>query len=859
MASRLSLVSWLFRCAACRVLNPWQMRYHESMSVGLTALREGYGERRHLLLNQFLRERDSDATLSGLTEAADSLIRQVAESHGCDADVGLIAIGGYGRRELYPFSDIDLLFLYPDSAQAEAEKTITRVLHDLWDSKLHLGHQVWSLSSLRDLTILDFEFILALLDGRLVAGDEELGQRALTEILPEFVQAHSTELVQKIIEVTEKRHLSYRNTIYQLEPDLKQAPGGLRDYHTANWLRRLGAGTLPDPLALLPYGQSDVSAAHAVLARLRVMLHFLRGRQQNQLTHRMQEEIARKSGYTESSLQAGVESLMMEYFLNARILHSFCLRTMKNAKGGAENAVELQIEPASPLTTFPQVLSIFLRSLEEDMVLSDQARSRIMEALPALSERLSFPDLAHAVKAIFKPRTGLYRVLTEMYELGVLEQLFPEFGSIKARVVRDFYHKYTVDEHSLLAIKNIENLLTTNQRPDLRFRSLLLESEEAELLTMALLLHDVGKSREGTHVDRSTSMTAKALRRFHFSREEFETVLFLVRNHLAMSSVIFRRDLDDPEVVRRFVDAVNEPSRLRLLTLMTYADIRAVAPGTLNDWKKDLLWHLYVAAYNKLTLGFGEERIEEEDVGEKLLLDLPTDLDADEFERFLEGLPRRYLMTVPPHEIHEHFRLASELSADNPVQLRLTGHDDYYELCTVTPDRYYLFAKIVGLLSYFEMNILRGYGFSNRRNTVLDLFHFHDTRKVFALNPEEKTRFLHLLKQAVGDEISVERILAGKEQSLIFRPVGPSFAPTIHFEDEFSDNYSIMEIVAPDSLGLLYRIGREISKRRCNIELVLISTEGHKAVDVFYLTFEGKKLPFELAQQLKEQIVAAIG
>jgi len=835
------------------------MRYHESMSVGLTDLREGYSERRQLLFNQFMLERDPDATLSGLTDAADDLIRQVAENHDCRTDVCLFAIGGYGRRELYPFSDIDLLFLYADSAQAEAEKTITRVLHDLWDSKLHLGHQVWSVTSLRGVTLLDFEFILALLDGRIVAGDEKVGRLALDEIMPEFVQAHGGELIEKIIEVTGKRHSSYRNTIYQLEPDLKQAPGGLRDYHTGNWLLRLGVGRMDDSPPLLPHSPADVRAAHAALARLRVMLHVLRGRQQNQLTHRMQEEIARKSGYTEGSLQAGVESLMMEYFLNARILHSFCMRRIKHSKGPAGRGAELEIKPGAQWSGCSDLLAVFQRSLEEQIALSDQARSQIVEALPAVSRKLSFPDVGGAVKKIFRPRTGLYRTLTDMYELGVLELLFPEFGSIKARVVRDFYHKYTVDEHSLLAIKHIEDLLTTNDRSDLRFRSLLLESDDSELLTIALLLHDVGKSREGPHVERSTSMAAKALRRFQYEREELETVLFLIRNHLAMSSVIFRRDLDDPQVVGRFVDLVNNPSRLRLLTLMTYADIKAVAPGTLNDWKKDLLWQLYVAAYNKLTLGFGQERIEEQDVGERLLADLPPELDADDFERFLEGFPRRYLNTVPAREIYEHFRLASELTLANPVQLRLTGRDDYYELCTVTPDRYYLFAKIVGLLSYFEMNILRGYGFSNRRNTVLDLFHFHDTRRVFALNPEEKTRFLHLVKQAVGDEISVEKILAGKEQSLIFRPVGPSFAPTIHFEDEFAENYSIMEIVAPDSLGLLYRIGREISKSRCNIELVLISTEGNKAVDVFYLTLEGKKLPLELEQKLKEQIIAAIG
>ncbi|MFB3905263.1 MAG: HD domain-containing protein [Acidobacteriota bacterium] len=829
------------------------------MSVGLTALREDYSERRRVLLDEFMRERDSTTALSGLTDAADSLIRQVACNHNCGKDISLIAIGGYGRRELYPFSDIDLLFVYADAAQNEAEKAVTRVLHDLWDSKLHLGHQVWSLGSLRDLKLHDFEFILALMEGRIIAGDEKLAGLVLGKVLPGFLRGHTPELIGKIIEVTADRHSSYRNTIYQLEPDLKLSPGGLRDYHTANWLLRMGAIRAERPPARLPDSQSEVRSAQAVLARLRVMLHFLRGRQQNQLTHRMQEEIARRSGYTESWLQAGVESLMMEYFLNARILHSFCLRTIKNVGGGDKDVRKLEIAPARAPASFSDLLDVFLRSLEQNLALSDQARSQIMEVLPAVSERLFFPELAPLVRTLFKPRTGLYRTLTEMYELGVLEQLFPEFGSIKARVVRDFYHKYTVDEHSLLAIKNIEDLLTTGERSNLRFRSLLLESDKPELLTLALLLHDVGKSREGTHVDRSASMTAKALRRFQLTREEFETVLFLVRNHLAMSSVIFRRDLDDPQVVRRFVDLVNDPGRLRLLTLMTYADIKAVAPGTLNDWKKDLLWQLYVAAYNKLTLGFGEERIEEEDVGEKLLLDLPAELDADEFERFLEGFPRRYLTTVPPQEIYEHFRLASKLNAENPVQLRLTGRDDYYELCTVTPDRYYLFAKIAGLLSYFEMNILRGYGFSNRRNTVLDLFHFHDTRKVFALNPEEKSRFLHLFKQAVRDEITVEKILAGKEQSIIFRPVGPFFAPTIYFENEFPDNYSIMEIVAPDSLGLLYRIGREISKLRCNIELVLISTEGNKAVDVFYLTYEGRKLPYELEQQLKAQIVAAIG
>jgi [protein-PII] uridylyltransferase len=837
-------------------LSPVKQRgYDEPMSAGLSAFREAYARSRNALRDEFMVNRDAASTLSSLTAAADDLIRNVCQLHDGRRLFALLAIGGYGRRELYPHSDVDLLFVFKESLKAEAEKAITATLHNLWDSKLHLGHQVWGLDELETLEAHEFEFVLALLDGRVIAGDETLGYGVLHGILPELLTRESDEVTARIVEATRARHASYRDTIYQLEPDIKLAPGGLRDYLTAKWLASLGR----DPVGFLPYSQSEIEAAHGAMARLRIWLHFLRGRQQNQLTHKMQEEVARALGYSETGLQAGVESLMAEYFLNARVINSFCRKMIGGIPGPETSTAEFDLPDHQALESFDAILRVFHRSMVQSRRLSDQARQRIVQALPVASQTLSYPEVCPLVRDLLRPRSGLYRMLTEMYEMGVLEILFPEFGSIKARVVRDFYHKYTVDEHSLLAVKSIEDLIETRENSDLRFRSLLMESQDADLLSMALLLHDIGKSREGAHVQRSTSMAAKALRRLRLGREEFETVLFLIRNHLAMSSVVFRRDLDDPAVISRFVDLVNDPGRLRLLCLMTYGDIKAVAPGTLNDWKKDLLFQLYVSAYNKLTLGYGEERIEEEDVSEQLLLDLPGEFEVDKFESFLEGLPRRYVMTVEPAEIYEHFRLASRLSSKDGVQLRLTERRDYYELCTVTPDRSYLFAKIVGLLSYFEMNILRGYGFSNKQNTVLDLFHFHDTRKVFTLNPEEKSRFLDLLEKSVREQFSIEKLVAGKENSVVFRRSGPLFAPTIHFDDEYSDRYSIMEIVAPDSIGLLYRIGREIAELHCNIELVLINTEGNKAVDVFYLTFQGKKLPPELERRLEERIIAAVG
>ncbi len=817
-------------------------------------MRQDYEKRWERIRERFLADHDAQAALQALTSELDALVRSLAQKHLMDVPFCVLGIGGYGRGELYPFSDVDLLFLYRATDQSQAEASITRVLHDLWDMKLHLGQQVWSLEQLKSLNLDHLDFVLAALDVRIIAGEPSLGEEFMGPVFNRFLAENQRPLVEKIMALTADRHGSFRNTIYQLEPDIKQSPGGLRDHLVGKWLLRFQPGP-----AFLPFTADQAESAHAFLKKIRILLHFISGRDQNQLTHRLQEQLLPHLGYPEKDPTSGVESLMKEYFLNARIVSSFCLKAQQlyQPAGGVEL---LDVAEDFRFSDVEQVLEVFGRSIDQQRPLSDRTRTAIVQSLPSLSQSLVFPNLLPALRRLFKPRPGLYEGLSELYELGILELIFPEFGSIKARVIRDFYHKYTVDEHTLLTIKNIEDLLATEERTDRRFRALLEESPDAELLTISLLLHDVGKSREGKHSNRSAQMATRALQRLRFPRADIETMAFLIRNHLAMSSVILKRDLEDEGVIARFSDLINDPARLRLLCLLTYADIKAVAPNTLNDWKKDLLWQLYVSSYHKLTLGYGDERIEdEEDMGEKLLRRLPGDLDKEGFEAFLEGFPLRYLTTSAAEEIYEHYRLATQLNPDEPLQLRLVDRGSHYELCVVTPDQYYLFSKIVGLLSYFEMNILRGHGFANRQNTVLDIFQFGDIRDVFHLNPHEKERFRDLLMGAVEGRISIDKMLEGKEKSPIFRSSAPRFEPTIYFDDEHSDRYSVIEIVAPDSVGLLYRIGHEISELRCNIELVLISTEGEKAVDVFYLTHKGSKLSRNLQEQLKEHIIASIG
>ncbi len=815
-------------------------------------LREDYTAERSALEHHFLRDQNVDRYLQCHSDLVDRLVKALAVPFLDLEDFCVLATAGYGRREQFPQSDVDLLVVHEVTEDRRVERVVGSFLQGLWDSRLRLGHQVWSVQELGELNLESYEFVLALLNARILTGNEKLGRAAMSEILPRFVEEHRFELIDRVVNGAKDRHEEFGNTIYQLEPDLKEAPGGLRDYLVATWLLRLESK--PE---FLPFGHSEILEAHQFMKKLRILLHLETGNIDNRLTHRLQEKVATHVVHSGAGTQAGVEALMKEYFLNARVIARYC-DSVLTALLPAEGANAITRAELPPIGSVSQVLDIVAAARRENRTLDDGVRRAIEEALPLISSNLKCSELKEPLRALLTPQAGLYSSLSVMYELGILELLFPEFGSIKARVIRDFYHKYTVDEHTLIAIKSIEDLVVNDETADGRFVSILEDTVVPFYVTLALLLHDVGKGRGGKHTVESARMAVRALRRFRFKPEEINTISFLIRNHLEMSAVVFRRDLEDDEVIERFANLVEDPEKLRLLTLLTYADIKAVAPGTLNDWKKDLLWQLYLASYRKLTLEIGEARIEEEDIEERLLAGLEPDLNPAAFESFLEGFPVRYLQSTRPKEIYEHYRMATSLEGVNDVETRLLKRKTHYELCIITPDRSRIFAKIVGLLSYFGMNILKGYGFANHQQILIDFFQFSDPQDVFRHRVEKK-RFQNLLREALGDRISVKAMLDRKEQSILFRKTTtPGFSPTVYFEDEHSDRYTIMEIIAPDAPGLLYRISKQIAELDCDIDLAFISTEGEKAVDVFYLRHKGGKLPPELKLNLSEQIVGAL-
>jgi [protein-PII] uridylyltransferase len=418
--------------------------------------------------------------------------------------------------------------------------------------------------------------------------------------------------------------------------------------------------------------------------------------------------------------------------------------------------------------------------------------------------------------------------------------MVPPFQPITCRVVRDFYHKYTVDEHTLLTIRNLERLADAAPERQ-RFASLLRDLASPELLVLALLLHDVGKWQEEDHASESVRLAERFLDQVRLPEAQRDTILFLIREHLRMSQVAFRRDTEDPEIVRDFAATIGVEDRLKMLCLMTIADVQAVSPATLTRWKEELLWRLYVDTYNDLTHGYGDDLIERTQAAvADCVRRRPPDLTAAEVTSFLEGLPRRYLQLVSRPAVYQHVRLARNIGPDE-VHLRLDQAETAWELTVVTLDKPMLFANVCGVLSSFGMDILRGHAMTNPNGLVLDVFQFADGERFLALNPDGRDALLHAIEEVVAGRADVAARLRRRQLGLGRRRAN-DVTPVVYCDSSSSARYTIIEIVAADQLGLLHRIGTAISACGTEIDLVLITTEGAKAIDVFHITKGGAKL-----------------
>jgi [protein-PII] uridylyltransferase len=872
-------------------------------------LRDLYARESAAIAQEFSVTGEGRAALARRTALVDSIVQRlwneiVVSSHPDSANSGsgpaapdsakniaLVATGGFGRGWLFPHSDIDLLFLHAGSdSETEFKAPIRRFSQEVWDLRLKLSPATRNLAECERLDPNNVEFAIALLDCRYLAGDRELFTRLREKAVPRLVGRDCQSLIQNLAEITRARHHKFGNTVFHLEPNVKDGPGGLRDYNVANWLALISAmeklKVWPDANTLLPVSsRRALDAALDFQMSVRCFLHFRYGRHDNTLTWEAQDEAAaRKIGAGDVEI-ASAADWMRVYFGHVRSVHRVCNQLLEEIPAAWSSLyrqfqgwrskvasddfsvvdglifLKQSKQPQEPggLRDPEMLLRLFHFMAEHGLKLSTTTEYKVEQALPALAatpprgaelwlylqETLVQPYAADALRA--------------MNALRLLSLLLPELRGIEALVVRDFYHRYTVDEHSFLAIEHLHRLKESKSEWDQRFAALQSELEQPELLYLALLLHDSGKAVPSeNHVDLSLQLTDSCAERLDLDPVDRETVRYLVASHLEMSAAM-RRDVFDPANVKSFAERVGVPERLKMLCLMTYADIKAVNPEAMTPWKADNLWQLYIACANYLSRS-ADERVHTGDDGSNLAhLRSLAPVAGKRINVFLEGMPQRYLRIHGATDVLAHAEMAARLGQDG-VLLNLKQVRQWYELTLVTTDRPFLFASVSGALAAWGMNIVKANAFSNAAGIVVDTFYFTDRFRTLEMNLQEWDRLKKSIAAVVKGEADLARMLRDRLKSEKADSTKVKISTQIEFDDSCSAHSTLVQVLTQDRPGLLYRMCSLVSKHECNIEIALIETEGQMAIDVLYLTSGGAKLSADrqaaLGQALRVELTA---
>jgi [protein-PII] uridylyltransferase len=791
--------------------------------------------------------------------------------------VVLVALGGYGRGELHPSSDIDLMVIHDGELTAYVRRLTQEILYTLWDLGLQVGHSLRSLADCVAIARTDFPSRTSMQEARYLAGSRRLFNRFRRVLAENVYRRDFARFLETTLAERDQRYRKHGASPYIGEPNIKESAGGLRDIHTAMWLgaTKFGARTLQELCekgVISAREQRQADEALTFLWRVRNELHFLAGHRNDVLARDLQPQIARRFGYEDGPTMLGVERFMRDHYLHARAIHRVSRRLIARCQEAlsrrATAARRHRQEAMADGLVFIEG-RLYLADLDTRTFVEDPSRlMKVFWHLHRLGCELS-SDLERAVEDSLDLVGDGFRAspavrdlfldicrnwgrvaptLREMHELGLLGRYLPEFGALTCLVQYDAYHKFSADQHSLLGVENLEALAPGQSAESEGAAQVFTRIERPDLLMLGMLLHDIGKALGHGHVAKGIPLVQQLTRRLALPAEDAATLEFLVAHHLTMSHIAQRRDIHDPKTVDDLAATVRNPQWLGKLYLLTYADMKAVGPGVMTPWQAAILWDLYSLTLARLTGGKRDEP------NRTLLTDRVHAAVRDEVSRqavmgHLAMMSDRYLGGTGVERIAEHLRLVQQLDS-SPVVTEVFHHPDLgtSDLVVVTRDLPGLFAVLAGTLAANALNIISAQIHTRADGVAIDTFQASDPLGEAVTSAAHWGRTLGDLRAVLSGDRRVEDLLAERQQKAFREARPPEAPPKIAIDNQLSDASTVVEVKSPDRLGLLYLITRTLSASGLDIANARIATEIDQAFDTFYVTDRaGRKITDEAA------------
>ena len=795
----------------------------------------------------------------------------------------IIALGGYGRKEQFIRSDVDLLFLFEKYVPDKAENLVQEIIYPLWDIGFEVGHATRSLKECVKLAIDDIEVLTSLLDARFVCGMSLLYSSLMEHLRKRFKKRHSTKIIKKLIDISQSRHECFGDSSYLLEPNLKEGQGGLRDYHTMLWIARLKSN-LKQFRDLEYYGflshdeYQAMKKALEFIGNVRNCLHHLSGRKCDQLYFEYQIKMADALKFGKKNGQQPVERFLsklhsqMEYIKQQHLMFLYELGMFKDAKRSrkalkhtlikgleiTENAMISFVSSEDILRDPNLLMKIFEESATLNIPLSAEAKRLVKEFSFLVDQDFSSSELnLKSFERILAKSSATFNVLNEMLNTAFLIRFIPEFKEISDRIQYDEYHLYPVDRHLLRTVQNIKRFGTSEGISEYPLCSDIYKRlKKRNLLLWAALLHDIGKGETGvSHSISGAEIAASILLKKGYPPEDIETVSFLIKEHLLLIKTATRRDLNDEETAISCARKIKDIDRLKMLYLLTVADSMATGPKAWSDWTATLLRDLFFKISNVLEKGELATREAVEAVEKKKSEVLGSAINhyaENNIETLFEFMSPRYLLYAPPDSIIEHIELYKNMGTEDFIWNVTKTTDSNTRTVTIcAKDRPGLFSKIAGTFTLNGLDILDAQIFTWRNNIALDIFEVNPPLdQIF-----EKERWQQAqahLKSALSGDLDLKTAL--KEKLMVYRPAKryvKGRPHQINVDNDSSSFFTIIEVFTYDFPGLLYTITDALFRCGLDIWVAKIATKVDQVVDVFYVRdFDGQKV--DLADQVEK-------